>query len=289
MHTLVVTIAVQKKNLKHIFKFVAFAEARVKMKQKRDESIICAIAATEEEQQRRVSEAQKRHELSIKDKRLGSTPLQKVMELQTEMLQKKIGEELIDFSVQCRKSMTWRRKCCETVMGNLSFLLEKINFQAFIIPYGSYATGFSLPESDLDLVLTSCSNSEDPKNSVESEKCDLNDMLLALSKELKNVSWATNVQYITTAVIPVLKFMASVPRAQNISKSEDEKSFQFQSTLHFKVPQHAGIATVEFVKVISKCIPQIVPVTILLKQCLKQKDLWIRFPVDWLPMVCFCS
>jgi DNA polymerase sigma len=241
----------------------------------RRESIISAIAATEEEQQRRVvEEAQRRHELSNDDGRSGSTPLQKVMELQTEILQRRIGEELIEFSMQCRASMDWRRSYCENIIHRISVLLEKINPHVFIIPYGSYATGFSLPESDLDLVLASRSKLDDEQNGRELLESDLNDILLSLSKELNTSQWASSVQLITTAIVPVMKFVVSLPHTQQNSDVLDvEKDFTIPVDITVQNLQHAGIATVEFVKTIAKCVPQIVPVTILLKKCLKQKDL----------------
>ena len=130
----------------------------------------------------------------------------------------------------------------------------------FIIPYGSYATGFSLPESDLDLVLASRSKLDDEQNGRELLESDLNDILLSLSKELNTSHWVSSVQLITTAIVPVMKFVVSLPRTQQNSDVLDvEKDFTIPVDITVQNLQHAGIATVEFVKTIAKCVPQIAP------------------------------
>lgn len=122
-------------------------------------------------------------------------------------------------------------------------------------------------------MLASRSNFGDGEKDKEIFESNLKEVLLNLSTELKNAPWASNVQYIPTAIVPVLKFVALIPRAQQSSECNEEKYFSIPVDITVQNFQHAGIATVEFVKTVAKCIPQIVPVTILLKKCLKQKGL----------------
>ena len=118
----------------------------------RRNSIMDAIQATEEEQQRRVEE---RHNeaimLGISNLATPFTALQQIMDRQTKMLQKHLGKEILRFSRTCGEVYLQNKTYCCEIIARISRILKKISGNAVIGTYGSYSTGLSIPSSDLDL------------------------------------------------------------------------------------------------------------------------------------------
>jgi len=218
----------------------------------RQSAILDVIVAAEEEQQRRVE--------ALGMTQAIPTPLQQIMETQTEMLQRQIGEELRSFTSDCWRVMELRRGQYETIIASIGNILNATAPGVIAVPYGSYVTGLALPQSDLDLVLVDESTDDHVRN------LHSDGILQRLAERLKMETWVGALKIIITAVVPVIKFVAS------LSLSNGERCV-VPVDITVRSKDHTGIAGVGFVKTMAKNIPHIIPVTLFLKKCLREREL----------------
>jgi len=233
----------------------------------RRNSILDAIQATEEEQQRRVEE---RHNeaitLGISNLATPFTALQQIMERQTKMLQKHLGKEILRFSRTCGEVYLQNKiHCCE-IIARISRILKKISGNAVIGTYGSYSTGLSIPSSDLDLFVQ------------DDNGTDNADILVALANAFRRNEekyWIKNVHIITTAIVPVLKFDAHLrhKKSNGSDKMADKSTFSIAVDITLGNKNHTGIATAAFVQKMISLMPHLKPITLVLKACFSKSNL----------------
>jgi hypothetical protein len=218
----------------------------------RQNAILDVIVAAEEEQQRRVE--------ALGMIQAIPTPLQQIMETQTEMLQRQIGEELRSFTSDCWRVMELRRGQYETIIASIGNILSTTAPGVIAVPYGSYVTGLALPQSDLDLVLVEESTDDHVRN------LQNDGILQRLAERLQTETWVGALKIIITAVVPVIKFVASLPLTSG-------ELCVVPVDITVRSNDHTGIAGVGFVKTMAKNIPHIIPVTLFLKKCLREREL----------------
>jgi DNA polymerase sigma len=235
----------------------------------RQNSILDAIQATEEEQQRRVEERHNEATLLGHDISNLTTPftaLQQIMDMQTKMLQNHLGREILVFSNKCHEIYTENKIYCNEIIVRLSSLLRTVAPNASIASYGSYSTGLSISSSDLDLFVKQSNDEGNP------------DILVLFGKMLEDSArdWVDNVQIITTAVVPVLKFHVHLPKKdcrndQTSTEVDDVFSIAVDITMGNK--NHTGITTAAFVQKMILLMPHLKPITLVLKSCFSKSNL----------------
>ena len=228
------------------------------------------LQATEEEQQRRVEERHNEATLLGRDISNLATPftaLQQIMDIQTKMLQKHLGREILHFSKKCHETYVENRVYCDEIIESLTEMLQQISPSAFIATYGSYSTGLSIESSDLDLVIS---------------QCDTPEILILLGKMLKDkaLDWIDNVQIITTAIVPVLKFNVCLKKPRSLVEPkndedayDDDKLFNIAVDITVGNENHSGIMTAAFVQKMISLMPHLKPITLVLKSCFSKSNL----------------
>jgi len=150
-----------------------------------------------------------------------------------------------------------RQKDYERVYNFVENMVKKIRYDATVDIYGSCATNLALPydDSDLDLVVT-LPNPEGlfTRNSFQ----DNLSFLPTLYEALRQEPWVTQVQYIDTASVPVIKLHTSDDIPIDITMSQ---------------PSHSGKKTKTLLLQFLQDYKELRYLVIVLKQFLRQQGL----------------
>jgi non-canonical poly(A) RNA polymerase PAPD5/7 len=163
----------------------------------------------------------------------------------------KLHYEILDFYdfIQLNKE---EKELREKTFNDIKNIIEK-NFKEYICKiYGSYKTGLSLPDSDIDILILP----KDEKNT-DNIKSDI------LNKKLKEIYDILSMKDLFSQ-LELIK--AKVPIIRCIYK---ETNVQIDISLFRK----DGVLAVETIEKINKVYPEIKPLMLLIKYALKQRQL----------------
>ena len=165
-------------------------------------------------------------------------------------LSKDLSEYVIYVSEHIKKSANIYEELIKNVQNAVNECLQ--DYEVHL--YGSHATNLCLPWSDLDLVLISKKN-----NQISLDEKHL--LLSKLNEYLKHQSWVKDINYISSASIPIVKLF-SIEKYNNMPidiSIQDEK--------------HFGLRCVDLVKQFLNKYESLKPLVLALKNILKRGNL----------------
>lgn len=199
----------------------------------------------------------------------------------------RLTQEVEDFCAETqhfgRMQLSYRR----AAVLELTRALQDIWPRARTRVYGSFATGLSLPSSDVDVVvwLPPVRNLEpiDEAGILEGRNGIKETVLQQATRLLSNQTWvrADSVKAIENTAVPIIS-MVAVPRgaaadeadaAADASGSQRIDPQEVRLDVSFEAPKHKGFVTVELVRELTSRFPQLVPLTLVLKQFLQVRSL----------------
>eukprot|EP01138_Halocafeteria_seosinensis_P007876 gb/GECG01008047.1/.p1 GENE.gb/GECG01008047.1/~~gb/GECG01008047.1/.p1 ORF type:complete len:624 (+),score=82.39 gb/GECG01008047.1/:1-1872(+) len=172
--------------------------------------------------------------------------------------------ELVDYVRYTRDLSRQSRLRIQKTVAKLRTVTTKIYPHAQLGVFGSLSTGFYLPNSDIDLVLqgdfsVSFNPTTGEKQSSPVTPSDF-DVLYTLSEQLRKVDWIVHVNFIDTAKVPVLKLKTTDYQRIDITSRGQEQD-------------HSGEAARDMFREFSQKMPELLPMTLALKQFLREQGL----------------
>ena len=130
--------------------------------------------------------------------------------------------------------------------------------------YGSIATCLALPESDLDILICGLRLYS---------KEDVVDAIHVFEEEIKSLQWVTECQSITSARVPVIKFIADLSKLNpdsGVKKLHVDITFEISGD---NLPAPHPVLSADLVKFRCSQLCYLKPMTLLLKKLLKSSGL----------------
>jgi len=191
-----------------------------------------------------------------------------------------LENDVYDLAGQLSSIALRRQPWIECVIQYLRDLVAQIWPAARLEVYGSFASGLSVPSSDVDLVLKGVGASGTWFGTSGPP-------LSMLEQVLKLQYWVQSVTFIASATVPVLKMSTgTVPSHEHVSGNtihvditwDPEPDYAYLSTLgvveqQLPAPEHKGMQTSTFVQRLCKRMPLLRPMVLVLKEFLKGQGL----------------
>lgn len=165
---------------------------------------------------------------------------------------KSLHKDLLDFQEFNREQIIKIKPIQEELLGYIKEAVEETLPDYEVKLYGSHATGLCLSWSDLDTVLVH-------KKGISPQT--YSPSLQSLYMKLYDKSWKKSIKYIETAVIPLIKIIAS------------DKYGNMQIDISVQDSKHYGLKCVELVKNYMKSFEALEPLLYSLKNLLKNANL----------------
>ncbi|KJE94077.1 hypothetical protein, variant [Capsaspora owczarzaki ATCC 30864] len=170
-----------------------------------------------------------------------------------------LHDDILRFYQYVSKTAQSNAPNVQTAIHHVQGVVLSIWPNSYVVLYGSYSYGLSLPHSDIDLVVVRppmAPNSGAPAQSAVAE----------LAARLTAFPWCSGVRAIETSRIPVVKFVAT------IGGLRIPVDVSFHDTSRGPL-SHSGILARDFVRSQISAYPMLAPLVMVLKQYLHSKGL----------------
>eukprot|EP00903_Cladosiphon_okamuranus_P014633 g13569.t1 len=198
-----------------------------------------------------------------------------------------LHKEILEFAERCQDIQERRKNALETLWQRMEDVICLLWPDTLIFPYGSYAVpGMMTPDSDLDVMVLPGDQRECRSSRPSAEMADgqprrrgsrtdsagstVLSRIHELADHLQKHDILTSMKVIPHARVPIIK-------AQAMGVCGSDESFNFNIDISIDGPTHSGLATSAFTSYLSDHLPNLAPLTIVLKSLLQSKglnDVW---------------
>eukprot|EP00752_Nemacystus_decipiens_P011879 g10534.t1 len=190
-----------------------------------------------------------------------------------------LHKEILDFADRCQDIQERRKKALETLWQRMEDVIRLLWPDTLIFPYGSYAVpGMMTPDSDVDLMVLpgdqrECRASRPPGEIADGQPRRRGSRtdgaggtltkIRELADHLQKHDMLSSMKVIHHARVPIIKAQAS-------AGSDSDENFNFNIDISIDGPTHSGLATSAFTSYLSDHLPNLAPLTIVLKTLLQR-------------------
>ncbi|CBN74279.1 conserved unknown protein [Ectocarpus siliculosus] len=193
-----------------------------------------------------------------------------------------LHEEILDFAARCRDVQEKRKRVLENLWRRIEDVICLLWPDTVVVPYGSYACGMMTPESDVDIMVFpgDCKNSSPPFEAKDdqprrrgSRTDSVGGMLTRiheLADHLTQHGTFSSMKVIPHAMVPIIK-----ARTGALSDGDDGSgdTVSFSIDISIDCQSHTGLATSAFTSYLADHLPNLCPLTMVLKQLLQSRGL----------------
>ncbi|CAM9912128.1 unnamed protein product, partial [Scytosiphon promiscuus] len=185
-----------------------------------------------------------------------------------------LHKEILDFAGRCQDFQGRRKKALDNLWHRIEDLVCLLWPDAVIFPYGSYASGMMTPDSDIDIVIVFPGDQHEIMDEQPRRRGSHTDSVggvLSKTHELadhfQQHAIFTSLK-VVQAPVPIIR---GVALSDSNGGSDDKISFSFDISIDG--PTHSGLATSAFTSYLSDHLPNLAPLTMVLKKLLQSKGL----------------
>ncbi|CAM9715747.1 unnamed protein product, partial [Hapterophycus canaliculatus] len=185
-----------------------------------------------------------------------------------------LHKEILDFARRCRDFHDGRKSALDNLWRRIEDLVCLLWPDTVIVPYGSYASGMMTPDSDIDIVIVFPGDQHETKDDQPRRRGSHTDSVgdvLNRTHELADHFQEHAIfssMKVVQAPVPIIRGVALGDRND---ASDDKISFNLDISIDG--PTHSGLATSAFTSYLSDHLPNLAPLTMVLKKLLQSKNL----------------
>eukprot|EP01119_Soliformovum_irregulare_P021859 TRINITY_DN7358_c0_g1_i1.p1 TRINITY_DN7358_c0_g1~~TRINITY_DN7358_c0_g1_i1.p1 ORF type:complete len:744 (+),score=219.44 TRINITY_DN7358_c0_g1_i1:129-2360(+) len=169
-----------------------------------------------------------------------------------------LHQEIQEYATAIQLIVTSQSKRVEDTIHKVRSVVESVWPHASVELYGSHSTSLCIPSSDLDLVVMGTAGPSD---------------LGLLAKHLRTQPWIQNLITIETAKVPVIKLVSDDGVPTDITFDGLDSNSPAFCTSEGLLAHHEGLTAKELIRSFLSKMPEIIPLTLALKQILSERGL----------------